>query len=96
MTAQRFAWDPAKAASNERRHGVRFTDAARALLGDPLRLWSRTDARPYGEERTITLAPVGPHLLLVIVHTDRNGIVRIISARHATPTEHRHYAHRHR
>lgn len=95
MTALRFSWDPAKAAENERKHGVRFMDAAKALLGDPLRLWSRTDARPHGEERTITVAHAGQHVLLVIVHTDRSGTIRIISARHATPTERRRYANRH-
>jgi hypothetical protein len=48
-----------------------------------------------GEERWITIGAVGAILLLTVAHTVRNEkhveIIRIISARKATPSERRRY-----
>jgi uncharacterized DUF497 family protein len=90
-----FDWDPAKAASNAAKHGVTF-DVAMAVFRDPLAR-SMLD-RDHGEEeeRWVTLGGAGAGHLLVVVHTwtdieaDR-AVVRIISARRATPKEARQY-----
>ncbi len=49
----KFDWDPAKAESNVRKHGVRFADAVTALE-DELALTMR-DPFAEGEERWVTL-----------------------------------------
>ena len=45
----RFVWDPAKAESNHRKHGVRFEDAVRVFF-DPLHLTvqDRVEGGEYG------------------------------------------------
>ncbi len=86
-----FEWDPDKAESNERKHGVTF-DEASTVFGDPL---SRTGPDPLHseeEERWVTLGVSEQGRLLVVVHTDRGEAIRIISARPATGREWRTYA----
>lgn len=90
----RFEWDPEKAASNLRKHGVSFETAARAF-GDPL-AFTEQDRIEDGEHRWRTLGMVEGWLLLLVAHAVRdasNGseVVRIISARRATPRERRRY-----
>ena len=90
----RFEWDPAKAASNLRKHGVSFPLAAR-VFADPLRA-TALDRIVDGEMRWRTIGLVEGVLLLVVAHTMReeeNGaeIIRIISARRAEPAERRRY-----
>ncbi len=45
----------------------------------------------YGEIREISIGKIQSVLIVAVVHTDRNGKVRIISARKATPKERRKY-----
>lgn len=93
----RFGWDPDKAASNLRKHGVGFEIALR-VFADPLAL-SEQDRIEGGEQRWRTLGMVDRHLLLLVAHTigDENEdgrhieIIRIISARAADRTERRRY-----
>jgi|SRR5580658_2879416 uncharacterized DUF497 family protein len=88
-----YAWDPAKAASNYRKHGVRF-EAALQVFEDPdaLMAFDRIEA---GEQRWQTIGIVDGVLLLVVAHTeDEDGddeLVRIISARFASRQERRRY-----
>jgi uncharacterized DUF497 family protein len=84
-----FEWDPKKARSNEKKHGVSFADAATAF-DDDLAL---TIEEPDGEDeqRFVTLAMDSSGSLLVIVYTWRRENIRIISARKATKRERRIY-----
>ena len=83
-------WDPAKERANRENHGVSFEDAKR-VFEDPLSE-TRLDGRfDYGEDRFVTVGHAGDRLYIVI-HTDRDGATRIISARLATPSERRAYA----
>lgn len=89
-----FEWDSAKAASNWRKHGIRFEEAAR-VFDDPLAV-SVQDRIEGGEARWQTLGTVGGCVLLVVAHTVRledEGleVIRIISARRADKQERRHY-----
>ena len=90
-----FAWDPAKAQSNQDKHGVAFEQAASVLL-DPLALTVFDAAHSDHEERWFTLGVGSRGKLLAVAHTfmhtgpDR-ARVRIISAREATKAERRHY-----
>lgn len=88
-----FEWDPAKAASNARKHGVTFDDAATVFQDEFMRSIS-DDEHSDWEQRWITLGRARSGQLLVVVHTYREvgdgGItVRIISARAATSSEQR-------
>jgi len=89
-----FDWDPHKAASNLRKHGVSFMDASQ-IFNDPLAI--RLPDMDHGghEERWVTLGQVAYHHLVVAIHTwqedDDNIYVRIISARRATAHEIRNY-----
>ena len=82
-----FAWDPAKAAANVRRHRVSFEEAATAFA-DP---WSITIPDPdhsRAEDRFILIGRSHRDRLLVVVHVER-GLreLRLISARPATRSE---------
>jgi uncharacterized DUF497 family protein len=86
----RFEWDDEKAASNLQKHGVSFEEAATAF-GDPL---SRTISDPDHsdeEDRFVLLGLTGQDRLVVVVHTEQEDIIRLISARLATPVERRNY-----
>jgi uncharacterized DUF497 family protein len=84
-----FEWDPAKAASNFAKHGVRFADAV-AVFEDDLALTIRD---PYlgNEERWITIGTDMLGKLLVVIYTWRGEAIRLISARPAAPRESRQY-----
>ena len=89
-----FEWDPAKAASNARKHGVSFADAA-TVFADKLLLSVPDDEHGAAEERWISQGQSHDGKLLVVVHTvrelDDRTLVRIISARPATPRERQRY-----
>ena len=81
-----FEWDPKKALLNVKTHGVSFDEASTAFR-DPL---SRTIGDPLhsdDEERLVLIGQSIEGRLLVIVHTERNDRIRIISARLATNKE---------
>ncbi|MBN6742540.1 BrnT family toxin [Acidithiobacillus sp. MC6.1] len=86
----RFEWDPSKAASNFRKHCVRFETATR-VFADPFALVEQ-DRIENGEHRWKTLGLVDGHLLLLVAHAVRDDadgveVIRIISARRAEPKE---------
>ena len=90
----RFEWDPAKAESNRRKHGVSFETATR-VFADPFALTVQ-DRIEQGESRWQTLGIVEGYLLLLVAHTiwdDDEGteVIRIISARRAEPKERKRY-----
>ena len=84
-----FEWDSAKAESNLKKHGVDFFDAIDVFL-DPLAriLTSRIDK---GEERRAVIGVSRSLNLLLVVHTERDDYIRLISARTATRQERRLY-----
>lgn len=86
-----FEWDPRKAASNEKKHGVGFNEAT-TVFGDPL-AWFQPDAEhSVTEDRRRLLGRSSENRLLAVLFTDRGDeLVRIISARLATPRERRKY-----
>ncbi len=86
----KFEWDPAKANANESKHGVTF-DEASTVFGDVLSVTGRDLEHSVGENRLITFGHSSHGHVLVVSHTDRGGIIRIISARPATRKEKRIY-----
>jgi hypothetical protein len=84
-----FEWDTAKDRANQKKHGISFREA-RQIFDAPV--FSFTDDRQdYGEKRTISIGVLQDAVLIVVVHTDRNGKVRLISARKANRAERRSY-----
>lgn len=87
--ALEFEWDDAKDRINRKKHGISFEEAALIFEGRTL---SKTDDRKdYGETRTITMGQLAEEVIVVLVHTDRNGRTRLISARLANRMERREY-----
>jgi uncharacterized DUF497 family protein len=84
-----FQFDPAKAAGNLRKHGVSFADAEGVFM-DPLSL-HRLDPDTESEERFVAIGEGTAGQLLVVVYTLRGDVIRLISARRATPAEIRSY-----
>jgi uncharacterized protein len=84
-----FAWDEQKSRRNLVKHGVSF-ETAKLVFDDP-RAVSRLDSVKGGEERWQTLGLAAGILILLVVHTYREEsgeeVLRIISARKATPHE---------
>ena len=85
-----FEWDPAKAASNLRKHGVSFEEATTAF-GDPLSLQLSDPSHSAREERFLVLGVSAQARLLVVAYADRGPLTRIISARLASRRERRRY-----
>jgi len=72
-----FEWDENKRRDVIRKRGVDMLYAALIFEGDVLtRLDDRVD---YGEERLISLGTVEDECF-VVVHTERNGVIRLITA----------------
>jgi uncharacterized DUF497 family protein len=86
----RFEWDPDKARRNLARHGLSFADAA-AAFGDPLSLTISDPDHSDDEDRFLLLGMLSSGRLAVVVHVERAGATRIISARLATKRERRTY-----
>jgi len=81
-----FEWDEEKASSNVQKHGVEFEEA-RTVFGDPLANTFPDPNHSENEHRFLTFGLSQSARLLVVAHTDRGGIVRIISAREMTRRE---------
>jgi hypothetical protein len=89
-----YEWDPAKAKSNLRKHGVSF-EIASYVFDDPDAVADH-DLGDDGEHRWRTLGSVGGVLLLLVAHTVKfenadDEVIRIISARRADRKEKRRY-----
>jgi uncharacterized DUF497 family protein len=89
MTNDDFEWDDEKAAGNLRKHGVSFEEA-RDVFKDAFGMLELDLTRGHGEERLI-FTGVARDRILVVVHTEREDRIRIISARRANKREQRDY-----
>jgi uncharacterized protein len=85
-----FEWDPDKAESNVKKHGVSFEDASGAFA-DPLSITTLDPDHSEDEIRLLLLGQTTSGRLVVVAHVERGETLRIISARMATPYERRTY-----
>ena len=83
-------WDPVKAESNLRKHGVSFEEAA-TVLGDPLSITLPDPDHSQEEERFLLLGQSGTGRLLLVSITEQSDHIRFIGAREMTPHERRAY-----
>lgn len=86
----RFEWDPRKADSNARKHGVGFEEAS-TVFGDPFSLLKPDPDHSNGEERYLVLGMSLQRRPLVVIFSETGGRTRLISARRATRRERRQY-----
>ena len=92
MTALTFEWDEKKAASNLKKHQVSFEEARTVFADERARLIDDPE-HSESEERFVLLGLSASLRMLLVCHCYRSesGVVRIISARKATPTESQYY-----
>ncbi len=90
METVTFEWDPGKAMTNLRKHNVSFEEAM-AALKDPMSATGFDPDHSITEERYITFGTSPRGRLLVVAHTEKDGVVRIISAREAGKRERKVY-----
>lgn len=84
----RFTWDPRKAASNLKKHGVSFPEASTAF-DDELGAYYADSAH---DDRFILVGYSRRQRLLYVVHAEvHQDVIRLISARRATSHEKAHY-----
>ena len=84
-----FEWDSDKEVANREKHGISFDEAKHIFDGI---VYTVVDDRSdYGEVREISIGSLDMAVVITVVHTDRNGKIRLISARRANRTERRIY-----
>lgn len=79
-------WDPKKAKSNLRKHGVSFEEAATAL-SDLMAATGTDPDNSISEECYVTFGVSEKGQLVVVSHTEKGETIRIISARKASKGE---------
>ncbi|MEA3349065.1 MAG: BrnT family toxin [Chloroflexota bacterium] len=85
-----FEWDPLKAASNLRKHGILFTEAA-TVFSDPLSMTVYDLDHSRDEDRYIIVGMSDGSRLLIVAFAERGDHIRIINARQLTRTERKAY-----
>ncbi len=90
----KFEWDIIKAASNVRKHGITFEEAT-TVLSDFISITIPDPLHFDTEERFVTIGQSDKQRLLVVVHTERGNVIRLISARQATAHERKRYEQSH-
>ncbi len=89
----RFSWDSRKAALNRRVHdGVTFEEAA-TVFRDPIAVIFDDDEHSNEEYRELIIGHSTRNRLLIVSFTEREDVIRIISARKADAGEQRAFEH---
>ena len=84
----KFEWNPAKAASNLKKHGVSFEEA-QSVFYDEFAVQFYDESHSSEEDRFLMLGMSVHSKLLIVCHCEREDgqVIRIISARKATKRE---------
>ena len=83
-----FAWDEKKRKANLVKHGLDFADASDVFAGATFTF--EDDRFTYEEQRFTTLGML-KGTVVVVVHTEQDEVIRIISMRKATRNEQKIY-----
>jgi len=81
-----FEWDQDKARRNSRKHQVSF-DEAQSVFTDDYSITIPDHEHSHTEERLMIIGLSNKKRLLVVTYTERSKLIRLISARKATPRE---------
>ena len=80
-------WDEGKNQENIRKHGISF-ELAQAVFDDPSAIeYHDREHSTLDEQRYICIGDIGGFVVVFVVYEDRQGNVRMISARGAEPRE---------
>ena len=90
MENPEFEWDDEKAVSNLKKHDISFEEGT-TIFNDPLVVTITDPDHSKDEERYISLGISVQGRLLVVVHTERDERMRLISYRKATSAERKNY-----
>ena len=85
-----FEWDEVNARENLMKHKVPF-DEGKTVFNDPFLLTYPDADNSETEERYVNIGVSAKDRILVLIHTERQGEIRIISCRKATARERRDY-----
>ena len=88
--ALQFEWDEQKAEGNLKKHKVDFKKA-RSVFGDPFSMTVDDPDHSQEEQRFIDIGTSASGRVLVVVYTERENKIRIISCRKAIRNERRKY-----
>jgi len=86
----KFDWHEDKAARNLGKHGVPFNEAV-TVFDDPLYIDFFDPEHSESEHRYIRVGCSERRRILVVSHTERGSVIRLISARPATSKERQAY-----
>jgi hypothetical protein len=87
---QQFKWDERKARRNRQKHGISF-DEATTIFKDPFSITILDPDHSDDETRFIDIGFSDQGRLLVVVYTERDDHIRIISSRVAHKAEQESY-----
>ena len=85
-----YEWDEQKSAINLEKHGVSFAEAI-TVFDDPLYVDFYDPDHSVDEHRYLIMGQSTVERLLIVAYTERDDVVRLISAREVTPTERKAY-----
>ena len=80
----KFTWDEPKRQSNLKKHSLDFCNAENVFAGPTFTF--EDNRQNYGEQRWVTLGLFGLRVV-IIVHTETDDEIRIISMREANNNE---------
>ena len=81
-----FEWDEEKAKENLKRHKVSFEEA-KTIFNDPFLLTFPDPDHSEGEERYLNIGQSATGKILIVIHTERQSCIRLISCRKTTKKE---------
>ncbi len=85
-----FEWDAEKAEANLKRHSISFEECT-TIFSDPLSVTISDPDHSIGENRYIDIGHSARGRILLVVYTEREDNIRIISCREATRRERGYY-----
>ncbi len=85
-----FEWDLNKAEENLKAHKVSFNEA-KTVFNDPFSITIPDSQHSFGEYRYIDIGRSSTGRILIVVYTERESSIRIISSRKPTKHERRKY-----
>ncbi len=80
----KFIWHEPKRQTNQKKHGIDFANAEKIFAGSTFTF--EDNRENYGERRWVTLGLLNMRVI-VIVHTETQDEIRIISMREANKNE---------
>jgi uncharacterized DUF497 family protein len=88
-----FVWDPVKATSNQKKHGVSFEESQSIFYDDFAIQFFDDEDSSISEDRFLMLGMSSESRVLMVCHCEQDSgqTIRIISARKATNDERQFY-----